>query len=81
LRRSYCALLFASGATLPEVIASMGHESPTLSLAVSSKAITCQGDTTARADHLLRDASRAVNSGSHETAEIAELLGGPDSAL
>jgi integrase len=60
LRRSFCALLFASGASLPEVISAMGHTSPTLSLAVYAKAIVRQSDTTSRADQLLRDASRTV---------------------
>lgn len=77
LRRTFCALLFASGATLPEVIAQMGHTSPTLSLAIYSKAIVRQSDTTARADALLRGSGADVRADTHDAAVdacLAQLL-------
>lgn len=54
LRRTYCALLYESGATPVFAMAQMGHRSSSLALEMYSKVLERQRDTGARMDALLR---------------------------
>jgi len=54
LRRTYCSLLYAAGASPAYVMGQMGHESAALALEVYAKMMARQNDTGAAMDELVR---------------------------
>jgi integrase len=61
LRRTFCALLFETGASPAYVMAQMGHTDPALALAVYAKVMERKRDTGERMDALVRGAEWAQN--------------------
>jgi integrase len=54
LRRTFASLLFEAGATVPYVMAQLGHTDPKVTLGIYAHVLRRRGDTGARMDALVR---------------------------
>ena len=59
LRHTFASLLFEAGATVPYVMAQLGHADPRVTLGIYAHVLRRRGDTGARMDALVRGADWA----------------------